>query len=138
LAGEVHYIRIAHVPPGEAPLWVREKWVGLELPIADAQTNADRFHTSGVLTGPRNRFLAVLWGILGWLPAQSGYGVDVAAALDILERTAPEAALWWRENVPRLMKTGRKFLFQAEVCEPVEDPPPNGDDGSADSRAEPT
>ena len=26
-------IRIIGVPPGEAPLWVREKWVGLELPL---------------------------------------------------------------------------------------------------------
>jgi len=23
-------VRITSVPPGEAPLWVREKWVGLE------------------------------------------------------------------------------------------------------------
>jgi hypothetical protein len=27
-------IRIIAVPPGEAPLWVREKWVGLDLPVA--------------------------------------------------------------------------------------------------------
>src|SRR5712664_1703512 len=28
------HIRIFAVPPGEAPAWVREKWVGLELPLA--------------------------------------------------------------------------------------------------------
>src|SRR5215471_17510443 len=27
-------VRILRPPPGEAPLWVREKWVGLELPLA--------------------------------------------------------------------------------------------------------
>jgi hypothetical protein len=27
-------VRIIAVPPGEAPLWVREKWVGVELPVA--------------------------------------------------------------------------------------------------------
>jgi hypothetical protein len=26
-------VRIIAVPPGEAPLWVREKWVGLTLPL---------------------------------------------------------------------------------------------------------
>ena len=122
MAGEKRYIRIVALPPGEAPLWVREKWVGLELPIAGRQASADSFHTSGVLSGPRNRFVVVIWGILGWLPAQSGYGVDVAAALDILEQVAPEAAAWWRKNVPRLMRPGRKFLFQAQVCEPVAAP----------------
>ncbi len=33
MAREAHYIRIVNVPAGEAPLWVREKWVGLELPL---------------------------------------------------------------------------------------------------------
>jgi hypothetical protein len=28
------HVRILTVPPGEAPGWVREKWVGLELPLA--------------------------------------------------------------------------------------------------------
>ena len=27
-------IRIIAAPPGEAPLWVRQKWVGLDLPVA--------------------------------------------------------------------------------------------------------
>jgi hypothetical protein len=31
---------------------------------------------------------------------QSGYPVYVKEALGILEQTAPEAAMWWRENVP--------------------------------------
>jgi hypothetical protein len=26
-------VRIVAVPPGEAPLWVRQKWVGLDLPV---------------------------------------------------------------------------------------------------------
>ena len=27
-------VRIIAAPPGEAPLWVRQKWVGLDLPVA--------------------------------------------------------------------------------------------------------
>ena len=26
-------VRIVAVPPGEAPLWVRQRWVGLDLPV---------------------------------------------------------------------------------------------------------
>ena len=86
------YIRIIAIPAGEAPLWVREKWVGLELPLADGKNAAQQVFTSGVLSGPRNRFLAIIWGLLGRLKVQSGYPVYVNEALGVLEQTAPDAA----------------------------------------------
>jgi hypothetical protein len=113
------YIRIVAIPPGEAPLWVREKWVGLELPLADAGSVVQVF-TSGVLSGPRNRFLAIIWGLFGRLKVQAGYPVYVREALSILKQTTPEAEKWWRENVPRLQKPKRKFLFASAVCQVVE------------------
>jgi hypothetical protein len=113
------YIRIIAIPPGEAPLWVREKWVGLELPLADGDSVVQVF-TSGVLSGPRNRFLAIIWGLLGRLKVQSGYPVYVKEALGILEQTAPEAAMWWRENVPGLQKPKRKLLFASSVCQVID------------------
>lgn len=122
MAAELRSIRIVAVPDGEAPLWVREKWRGLELPLARGEDKPDTVHTSGVLSGPRNRFVALLWGLMGRLKKETGFAVEVAAALDILEPTAPEAARWWRENVPRLMRPRRKFLFHASVCEPVAGP----------------
>jgi len=61
-----------------------------------------------------------LWGLLGRLQQQSGYAVDVKEALSILKKTAPEAASWWRENVPRLLARNRKFLFHKSVCEVVD------------------
>jgi len=94
------YIRILDTPPGEPPVWVREKWLGLELPLADGDRGVREAYTSEVLTGPRNRFTAAWWGLPGRLQRQSGYAVDVHEALDILERAAPDAALWWRQNVP--------------------------------------
>jgi len=120
LKSETQYIRIVRVPPGEAPFWVREKWIGLELPLADGDRSPREAYTSGVLSGPRNRLTAILWGLLGRLRRETGYAVDVNCALGVLEKVAPDAALWWRENVPRLSAKKRKFLFHASACERVQ------------------
>jgi hypothetical protein len=120
LSGETRYIRIFAISPGEAPLWVREKWVGLRLPLADGDRGPRDAFTSGVLSGPRNRFIATLWGLFGRLQLQTGYAVGVNEALGILEKTSPDAASWWRVNVPRLQKPKRKFLFHKSVCELVD------------------
>ena len=105
------------VPPGEAPFWVRDKWVGLELPLADDDQGPRVAYTSGVLSGPRNRFIALLWGLMGRLQRKSGFSVYVSEALAALEKTAPDAASWWRENVPRLQGRKRKFMFHPSACE---------------------
>jgi hypothetical protein len=113
------YIRIVATPPGEAPLWVREKWVGLCLPVADGRGSREAY-VSGVLSGPRNRFIAFAWRFFGKLSKQSGYAVYVRDAVSELEKTAPEAAAWWRQDTQRLQAAGRKFLFRAPYCELVE------------------
>ncbi len=113
------YVRIVSTPAGEAPLWVREKWIGLELPLADKGGRPQRPLTSGVLTGPRYKFLGLLWFILGKLQRQSGYAVYVKDALESLEKTSPEAAAWWRANAPRLQGRDRKFLFLTGCCERI-------------------
>lgn len=117
MPGSSHYIRILNVPPGEAPLWVRQKWVGLELPLTYGDRGRSEAYTSGVLSGPRNRVIALLWRLLGKLDRKSGYAVNAHDALSILEQTAPEAATWWRQNVPRVLARDRKFLFDPSVCE---------------------
>jgi hypothetical protein len=115
----VQYIRIVATPPGEAPLWVREKWLGLCLPVADGRGARDAY-VSGVLSGPRNRFLAFVWRFLGRLGRRSGYAVYVRDAVRELEKTAPDAAAWWKEDAARLQAPGRKFLFRTPDCEVVE------------------
>lgn len=119
------YIRIVAIPPGEAPLWVREKWVGLRLPVADGQGPRDSY-VSGVLSGPRNRFLALVRRVFGNLSKQSGYAVYVRDAIGELDKVAPDAAAWWRNDASRLRAPDRKLLFRTAYCELVK--PPCGTD----------
>lgn len=111
-------VRIIAVPPGEAPLWVREKWVGLELPTA-GDPAPRRMFGYGVLSMPRS-ILAQWWGLIrGRAERISGYAVASVDAVEILAAASPEAAAWWRENVPDLVGRRRYFVFHADVCELV-------------------
>jgi hypothetical protein len=108
-------VRIIAVPPGEAPLWVREKWVGLELPLA-CWVSPKRFPTFGALSGPHT-CLAQLWAAFrGRANRIHGFAVDAVGAVDILEIASPEAAAWWRQNTPDLIRPKRYLIFHAEVC----------------------
>jgi hypothetical protein len=111
-------VRIIAVPPGEAPLWVREKWVGLDLPLA-RHSSGKKFRTFGALSGPHT-FLAQLWAIVrGRAASTVGHPVDAAGALEILEIASPEAAAWWRENTPQFIAPKRYLIFHQEVCQIV-------------------
>jgi hypothetical protein len=105
-------VRIVAVPAGEAPEWVRQKWVGLELPLAQILPTARRGLGRGVLAGPL---------MLGRYRMRRGYRVNVLDANAVLERTSPDAARWWRTNTPHLMAPSRCFLFAEEACEVVSD-----------------
>lgn len=102
---------ITFAPPGEAPMWVREKWVGLKLPLALDQAAARTFTTGGVLTGPRDWIDLFADWMSGKLRRQPGYAVDTLSAVNILASKSPEAAAWWRENTPHMLKPGRCFVF---------------------------
>jgi hypothetical protein len=111
-------VRIIAIPPGEAPLWVREKWVGLELPLL-CWPSARKFVAFGAVSGPRTWF-AQIWALLrGRSQRIYGFAVDASRAVEILDRSSPEAAAWWRENVAELILPSRGLVFHAEVCEIV-------------------
>jgi hypothetical protein len=111
-------VRITSVPPGEAPLWVREKWVGLELPIS-GPPKSRTYRTAGVITGPKS-LLGGLSAILrGRTEKVQGYRVSGEAALAALEDASPNAAAWWRANVPRHFKPGKYLVFHASACTPL-------------------
>ncbi len=78
-------IRIVKVPSGEAPLEIREAWVGLELPCDPVLGLADIGHRIGAVSGKR-------------LPNQYGFSVPQKEALDILEQSKPAVAAWWRSR----------------------------------------
>lgn len=75
-------VRIMKIPAGEAPLWVREAWVGLVLPADPIAGPAD---TRGVISG---KSAGRPWGV----------SVPQAPALTILRRTHPRAASWWKSK----------------------------------------
>jgi hypothetical protein len=61
-------VEIVFPPAGEAPLWVREKWVGLRLPVVLREAKPVRALTAGVLTGPRGCWLlsaGCSWAVTG-------------------------------------------------------------------------
>jgi hypothetical protein len=112
-------IRIKSVPPGAAPLWVREKWVGVEL-ISVLGDSPKQYPAASVLA-PQS-FLASLWRLLtGQSKMVTGYPVQVITAIETLEKSSPAAATWWRENTPGIISPSRLFVFDAGACELVID-----------------
>lgn len=111
-----HTIRIIATPPGEAPEEVRQAWVGVRLPLPLFHRRARSWRTAGVLTGPRTLFARLAALVSGRLERKPGYAVSVVEALAALEKSRPDAARWWRENAPHLVRPGKAFVFAAEVC----------------------
>ena len=109
------YLCVTTVPPGEAPLWVREKWVGLTLPLSQPSEAPTHRLTSGVLSGPRNPISGIVALLTGKYQRQSGYAVKSRVAVEILSAHSPEAANWWKENASHLLKPNHNFIFQEGV-----------------------
>ena len=112
-------IRIISTPAGEAPLWVREKWVGLELPLSKNDSSTIIGLGTGVLTGPRTLVGQLLGAFLGKSFFVRGYKVAVIEAIGVLEKASPETAAWWKSNAPHLVKPKKYFLFRKEECQIV-------------------
>ena len=98
-------IRIVSLSPGEAPQWVRESYIGLELAVSEKLTPQ-----SGKVIGD-----------LGGEPSPDNldcYVVDIEEFLAKLRRSKPSAANWYQENVPSLnlgTKLLGEFLTQQNV-----------------------
>ena len=117
-------VRIIAVPPGDAPLEVRQAWVGLVLPLPTGIGGLPlRVPVFGVLSAPRST-LGRLWAILtGGTRMVEGYVLDPQECVDILEDHDRKAAMWWREHAPHMLKKGKRFVFPAEVCAMLWDEP---------------
>ncbi len=96
---------------------MREAWVGLVLPVHDAKPVS--ILTQGVLSGPRGCLATLSALVHGRFRRQTGYRVIAAEAVAILDMHHPSAAAWWREHKPHFLRQNRKFVFEAECCEPI-------------------
>ena len=108
-------LRITSIPPGEAPDWVREKWVGLALPLTEGCDQLHNVPTFGVLSHPKSRIGWYLSRLFHRFQHETGYIVECLPAIDVLAQSSPDAANWWRSNVPLLMQPGQYFVFQEGV-----------------------
>jgi hypothetical protein len=101
--------RIISTPPGEPPVAIRAAWVGCVLPMY-ATTDDPKIskHQKGVLSG-RKEDLA------------PGFVVRALDAVRELEQRNSQAARWWQEHAPQVMKAGQLFAFAADACELAEE-----------------
>lgn len=104
------FVRVKEAPPGGDIEWIRNAWVGLELPAfgpSTAEVSEFAFIT------PDGR------------PTSSrliGYWVNSGFAINILAQSQPEAAKWLVGNIPELSESpGAYIWFSARCCEEVED-----------------
>lgn len=102
-------IRIIATPPGQAPKWVREEWVGLEVNVEENAPEPGEGIQLGVKAGkPEN---------LG------GYPVRTSDAISALRKKSPQAAEWWEINLP--LGFIPRFVFDREACEIIPETPAN-------------
>jgi hypothetical protein len=118
-------IRISKRPPGEAPESIRDCWVGLTLNVSAKLEGKRRFRGIGVLSAPTTLIGSILAYLTGRTIVATGYPVEARAAVEELSKHSPDAASWWRQNVPHLLTPGRHFVFAEEACEPITEETPN-------------
>jgi hypothetical protein len=116
---QVDAVRIVRAPVGEAPVWVRQAWIGLTLPLAPGVRPGQR-RAAGVLSGPHSFLGFLLAWITGRTEKVEGYPVLASEAVRQLSLHNPEAASWWHEHAPHVLGPRRVFLFDTLACEPIE------------------
>ena len=113
--------RILAPSPGEAPGSIRAAWVGCVLPLYTTTDDPKVSERSrGILTGREE-------------DRPAGFVVQVIDAVRELERHSAEAARWWRENAPHLLRAGQLFVFPEDVCELVDEIGATGYDSGQDA-----
>lgn len=109
------FIQIIRRPDGEAPIWVRDAWIGTVLPLLIDEPIT--IETVGVLTGPRSWWGLIWHKLTGRTEQMTGFEVNAAAAVDIVAAQSPEAACWWRGHVAHMLDGQHSFLFDLPACQ---------------------
>ncbi|OYU39498.1 MAG: hypothetical protein CFE33_08955 [Pseudorhodobacter sp. PARRP1] len=108
-------IKIIATPSGEAPLWVRQAWIGLELPLQ--RPGLHDVQGLGVFAARSAlRRLGYRLGLLRPV-AMKGYIVNSSIAISLLLEHNESAAIWWKTHLPQYLDIGQNFVFDAPACE---------------------
>jgi len=102
-------IRITQVPSGDAPLEIREGWVGVQLPASEPYFEDKAFGLTTGKSAPARRVYAV--------PAK-------LALLYLIAQGKEDAALWWHDNLSLLSLAEGTLVFgedEAELSEVLPD-----------------
>ena len=111
-------IRIVRRPEGEAPAWVRDAWIGIELDLFHPEpVTTEGF---GVLTAPKTLWSYWARRLTGRIHRFTGYIVDSHEAVRRVEMRNPTAAIWWRANAGGMVQPGQTFIFDVPACELLE------------------
>lgn len=92
-------IEIIKVPAGEAPLHIRQAWVGLQLPLTEQEESGSVIGAEGGAADPANA---------------DGYDVSIGSAIHSLQiaKKHKAATYWANKPFPR----GSKLRFGKEFC----------------------
>lgn len=112
-------IEIHSTPQGKNPLWVREAWVGLQLPSLDEVPIKVPVADVGNRPSVRALVRGLKDGAVAPLKERFGYSVNAKIAVGIVSLTNEDAARWWLENVPEMMRQDMPLLFETACCRPV-------------------
>lgn len=95
-------IKVIKAPPGQAPQWVRDAWVGIELSVATDEV------------------IGIQTGIYGGAPENmGGFRIEGKEAFLALRSHNPRAHNWWRHNVPTAFFN--VLVFARDACEIVKE-----------------
>jgi len=101
-------VKITSVPPGGAPLKIRQQWVGLELPLVEGELEPGiLLSVTGGKPDPRS---------FGGFPVKT---TDAIAALHAAKKN--EAARWWEAWHDNMLRTGCILIFASDCGEFVLD-----------------
>lgn len=107
-------IKIISRPLGKVPEWVRDAWIGLTLPTTSPSPRL--WLTVDLDKNRANALPLLLHLLMGRTQRVFGFAVQASTAIDLLARTQPAAAEWWRSNVPNLSAQRRYLIFDADCC----------------------
>lgn len=118
--GAPTHVRILNRPCGVAPEWVRDAWIGCLLPLVEGECGW--VECVDVSKAPMSRLSFWIARLSGRTFRMAGFAVPSKTVIGILALKSPEAAEWWRTNLPQFAEAELGFVFDSQACEPVTGP----------------